>query len=409
MDKQKTKRAAPQLAGRAAARLMQLWKEEHLHTLMQGVQRFVLCAVLARGTVLGGYAPFGLAMAAALMARGAGLSASRRADLRGDAAGRRAEKRRICGRGPARAMRDERVRGPARGDRAVVCTCGRCARGRGVHLCVSARRPGASGVGRADLCRCAGADVWRVPGVRRGARPAAGRERLETAGDPARACRDRAALAVRPRSVRPACARARARAAAGAGGGLPGRFGSRGGGGCGIRRGDGSVRGLRGALFTCCYGLCALVSRACSGTMAAAGLRCARFAAGLCAAMLGVDHPLFVPLILELLCAVALFAALPPVVWNAIRQSLLPETLMGEAARGSVRRTAGKCATEAAQAFYELYLSMLNGHQRGQGVQATRTCARCSTARATACAATACCAPSAGSAITSPRSRRSTM
>ena len=75
MDKQKTKRAAPQLAGRAAARLMQLWKEEHLHTLMQGVQRFVLCAVLARGTVLGGYAPFGLAMAAALMARGAGLSA----------------------------------------------------------------------------------------------------------------------------------------------------------------------------------------------------------------------------------------------------------------------------------------------------------------------------------------------
>ena len=75
MDKQKTRRAAPRLLGRMAAGLAQLWNEEHLHTLVTGVQRFVLCAVLARGTVLGGYAPFGLAMAAALMARGAGLSA----------------------------------------------------------------------------------------------------------------------------------------------------------------------------------------------------------------------------------------------------------------------------------------------------------------------------------------------
>src|SRR5699024_2674070 len=75
MDKQKTRRAAPRLLGRAAAWAAQLWNEEHLHTLVRGVQRFIICAVLARGTVFGGYAPFGLAMAAALMARGAGLSA----------------------------------------------------------------------------------------------------------------------------------------------------------------------------------------------------------------------------------------------------------------------------------------------------------------------------------------------
>lgn len=65
----------PRLLGRAAAWAAQLWNEEHLHTLVRGVQRFIICAVLARGTVFGGYAPFGLAMAAALMARGAGLSA----------------------------------------------------------------------------------------------------------------------------------------------------------------------------------------------------------------------------------------------------------------------------------------------------------------------------------------------
>ena len=68
MDKQKTRRAAPRLLGRAAAWAAQLWNEEHLHTLVRGVQRFIICAVLARGTVFGGYAPFGLAMAAALMA-----------------------------------------------------------------------------------------------------------------------------------------------------------------------------------------------------------------------------------------------------------------------------------------------------------------------------------------------------
>ena len=122
-----------------------------------------------------------------------------------------------------------------------------------------------------------------------------------------------------------------------------------------------------GALFTCCYGLCALVAGLFRDNGRGWFAVCA-FAAGLCAAMLGVEHPLFVPLILELVCAVALFAALPPVVWNAIRQSLLPETLMGEAARSNVRRTAGKCATEAAQAFYELYLSMLNGISEGKGV-----------------------------------------
>lgn len=145
-----------------------------------------------------------------------------------------------------------------------------------------------------------------------------------------------------------------------------------------------------GALFTCCYGLCALVSGLFRDNGRGWFAVCALLS-GLCAAMLGVDHALFVPLILELICAVAAFAALPPMVWDAVRHSLLPDTLMGESARRNVRRTAGKCATEAAQAFYELYLAMLNGVSEG-GRRATTTCAWCSTARATACASTVCCA-----------------
>ena len=74
MDKQRARRSAsiPVRIGHAAAWAAGLWKQEHLRTLITGVQRFVLCAVLAQGTILGGYMPFGLAMTAALMARGAG-------------------------------------------------------------------------------------------------------------------------------------------------------------------------------------------------------------------------------------------------------------------------------------------------------------------------------------------------
>ena len=77
MDKQRARRSAsiPVRIGHAAAWAAGLWKQEHLRTLITGAQRFVLCAVLAQGTILGGYIPFGLAMTAALMARGAGLSA----------------------------------------------------------------------------------------------------------------------------------------------------------------------------------------------------------------------------------------------------------------------------------------------------------------------------------------------
>ena len=61
-----------------------------------------------------------------------------------------------------------------------------------------------------------------------------------------------------------------------------------------------------------------------------------------------------------------LFASLPEAVWNALRRTLLPETLVGEKTRLKLRRAAGHCATEAAQAFYELYLAMLSGAAEGR-------------------------------------------
>ncbi|MDO5141700.1 MAG: SpoIIE family protein phosphatase, partial [Eubacteriales bacterium] len=120
-----------------------------------------------------------------------------------------------------------------------------------------------------------------------------------------------------------------------------------------------------GALFTCCYGLCALVAGLFRGGGRGWFAVCA-LGAGLCAAMLGVEHALCAALVAELICAVVAFAALPPVLWDALRKSLLPEPLVGEGAQRSVRQRAGQCASEAAQAFYELYLAMLNGVSEGR-------------------------------------------
>ena len=364
MDKQKTKRAAPQLAGRAAARLMQLWKEEHLHTLMQGVQRFVLCAVLARGTVLGGYAPFGLAMAAALMARGAGLSAV--GGL-------------ICG---VMLLGDGLKSGVyVAAGLLVLCVMSVCA-----GLRVVTARWFAPAVAALAGAACTFVFLPVGPALRASDVLTFAAVQGLTFG----ACRVYGVALAPPRDEndwkRPATLLALAATVLLSLSDLdlfgllaPARVfalllvlaaaylgGSAAGAAAGVAFGAAMDLCVgSGALFTCCYGLCALVAGLFRDNGRGWFAVCAS-AAGLCAAMLGVDNPLFVPLILELVCAVALFAALPPVVWNAIRQSLLPETLMGEAARSNVRRAAGKCATEAAQAFYELYLSMLNGISEGK-------------------------------------------
>ena len=364
MDKQKTRRAAPQLVGRAAARLAQLWNEEHLHTLIKGVQRFVLCAVLARGTVLGGYTPFGLSMAAALMARGAGLSA-----IGGL----------ICG----VMLLGGGIKSGVYVAAAllVLCVTSVCA-----GLRIVTTRWFAPTVATLAGAACTFVFLPVGPALRTSDVLTFAAVQGLTFG----ACRVYGAALAPPRDDsdwrRPVTLLALAATVLLSLSNLslfgllaPARIMALvlvlaaaylGGSGAGAAAGVafGAAMDLcagYGALFTCCYGLCALVSGLFRDNGRGWFAVCA-LASGLCAAMLGVDHPLFVPLILELLCAVAVFAALPPMVWNAIRQSLLPDTLMGEAARGSMRRTAGKCATEAAQAFYELYLSMLNGLSEGK-------------------------------------------
>lgn len=364
MDKQKTKRAAPLVLGRTAAWAARLWKEEHLHTLVTGVERFALCAVLARGTVFGGYAPFGLAMAAALLARGAGLSA-----IGGV----------VCG----LMLLDGGLKSGVYIAAAllVLCVMSVCAGLRIVRTawfapavaalagaaCTFVFLPSGAAWDAAALlpfaavqlltlgaCRVYGAALsppreendWRRPAtlLAVGATVLLSLSDLELFG---------------LLSLARVAALVLTLAAAFLAGSAPGAA-------AGVAMGAAmDIACGYGALFTCCYGLCALVAGLFRDSGRGWFSVCA-LAAGACAAMLGVEHTLFVPLLMELFCAVAAFAVMPPLVWEAVRRSLLPDTLMGQAAHRTVRQVAGKCATEAAQAFYEIYLAMLSGISEGR-------------------------------------------
>lgn len=366
MDKQRARRSAsiPVRIGHAAAWAAGLWKQEHLRTLITGVQRFVLCAVLAQGTILGGYMPFGLAMTAALMARGAGLSA-----LGGL----------VCG----VMLRGDGFHGGIYAAAAllVLCVMSVCA-----GLRVMSERWFAPSVATFASAACTfvflplGAELTApavltfllVQGITFGVCWMYG-----AAFAPPRDENDwrrpvtllvltaTVLLSLSGINLFGVFAPARAGAlllvlaAAYLGGPAAGAA-------AGVAFGAAMDLNIGyGALFTCCYGLCALVAGLFHDSGRGWFSVCA-LGGGLCAAMLGVEHPLFTPLIAELFCAVLMFAALPPFVWEAIRRSLLPDTLMGEAASQRVRRLAGTCATEAAQAFYELYLAMLHGVSEGK-------------------------------------------
>lgn len=363
MDKQKVRRA-PRLLGRAASIAVRLWNEEHLHRLLVGTRRFVLCALLMQANVFDGYAPFGLAMASAMMAHGAGLSAVGGV---------------VCG---AMLIDDGLLGGVyVAATLIVLCVMSVCTGLRVVQRPWFAPAVAAAAGAACTFIFLPAGDELRAPAVM---------TFLAVQGLTFGACRIYGAALAPPREEgdwrRPVTLLAvtatvllslahvslfglfaPARAAA-----LLLVLGTAylGGPAVGAAAGVafGAVMDLgvgSGALFTCCYGLCALAAGLFRDGGRARFAVCA-FTSGLCASMLGTGSDLFIPLLSELTAAVLLFASLPEAVWNALRRTLLPETLVGEKTRLKLRRAAGHCATEAAQAFYELYLAMLSGAAEGR-------------------------------------------
>lgn len=143
-----------------------------------------------------------------------------------------------------------------------------------------------------------------------------------------------------------------------------------------------------GAYFTCLYAFSALTA----GAFRNAGRR--PFAmffsiAAACSALLGVDRAAFLPSMYEVAVAALVFAALPTAFWDSAAETLLPEQAQVSDATARFRQSSRQRAGEAAQAFYEMYLSMMSGAQYGRisadeeshavfDAAAERVCRKCS-------------------------------
>ncbi len=143
-----------------------------------------------------------------------------------------------------------------------------------------------------------------------------------------------------------------------------------------------------GAYFTCLYAFSALAAGAFRGSGRRMFALFFTAAAG-CAALLGVDRAVFLPSAYEVAVAALVFAALPRAFWEGASETLLPERAQVSDATARFRQSSKKRAGEAAQAFYEMYLSMMSGAQYGRtaaneqsravfDAAAERVCRKCS-------------------------------
>ena len=143
-----------------------------------------------------------------------------------------------------------------------------------------------------------------------------------------------------------------------------------------------------GAYFTCLYAFAALAAGAFRGAGRRLFALFFSLAAG-CAALLGMGGESFLPSIYEVAVAALLFAALPSAFWEGASETLLPEQAEVSDATARLRQSSRRRAGEAAQAFYEMYLSMMSGAQYGRAsadeesravfdTAAERVCRKCS-------------------------------
>lgn len=120
-----------------------------------------------------------------------------------------------------------------------------------------------------------------------------------------------------------------------------------------------------GAFFTCVYSISALLA----GAFVSLGkipflLSSAMTACAAC--LLGVDNPLFMSCVYESCLSAFIFWFIPDNLWEYIKDSFIPssEDTLNRIMR--MKYSAGKYASEASDAFYEMYLAMMSGVQTGK-------------------------------------------
>ena len=381
MDKLQQKAFA--LSARAAETLTRLRQYPALRTLARGAQRFVLCAVLARGTLFGQFSPFAVAMTAAFCAQGGGFSAVLGAFfgyfvLRGDLTGIGCCAASLLTLACSHVFSDFAVRRsrwfmPLV---AAVCTaaCGFVfltpidVRTVTLFSCTVVLTFGVSYFYLLALSppRREG-DVQRPGGL------------LVLAATLLVSLADVMLLG----GVSPARILALALVM-----GASYLSGSAAGAAVGVAFGvTMDAAAGQSAFFTCTYGFGALIGGVFRGA-GKLGFAVVYLCAGAAASLLGADQPMFVAALAESAGAALLFALVPEGLWQGVRDALLPAPRDAEETVRRVRQGVKRCAGEASQAFYEMYLGMMGGMQHGAAAAdddakavfdraAERVCRRC--------------------------------
>lgn len=122
-----------------------------------------------------------------------------------------------------------------------------------------------------------------------------------------------------------------------------------------------------GAFFTCVYSISSLLAGAFKTTGKIPFLLSGAVTAS-AAALLGLDNPVFLSSIYECFLSAFIFWFIPDTFWHYIKETLVPtsENTIDKLIR--MKHTAGKYASEASDAFYEMYLAMMSGIQTGKAI-----------------------------------------
>lgn len=364
MDKHTLEKRSFRAAARAAEAWTRLTRTDEVQQISSGIKQTLLCAVLARGVLFGEYAPLGVAMTGACAALGRGYCAFAgaffgavllRGGLTGVTAAAAALLTLVC------AQVFDRPAGARPGWFMPLMSALMMAACSFVLLPAPGQLQPAQALRFAATCVLTGGLSWCYI---QALSPARGRGDLRHPGGLLAVV---ASLLVALGDVTLFGAVAPARVIAflmTLGGAFLG--GSAIGSALGVAFGvTMDVTAGSGAFLTCVYGLSALLSGA-FRTAGRPAFVCSGLLAAGAAALLGIEHPLFPAAVYECALGVLLFWLVPDTLWQYIRDTLLPTRHDTVDTVERVRRSAGRYAAEASDAFYEMYLAMMSGAQAGR-------------------------------------------
>lgn len=386
MDKHLLERRSFRAAARAAETWTRFSRTDEVRELSSGLRQLFLCAVLARGVLFGEFAPLGVAMTGAYVTRGKGICAFVGAFfgavfLRGGITGITAAAAALLTFACARIFEQAAVRRAWFMPVMSACMVAIC---NFVQLPMPGQLRTAQVFQFLAVCIVTGMLCWcYIPALspphERGdlRHPGA---LLAVAASVLIALNDVLLFGV----ISPARAAAFALTLSGAYLG-----GSATGAALGVALGvTMDIAAGSGAFLTCVYGLSALLAGAFRTAGKSAFVASGLVSAGI-ASLLCIDHPLFPGALYECLFAALAFWLVPGTLWQYIRDVLLPSRHDTMDTISRVRRSAGRYASEASEAFYEMYLAMMSGAQTGRAAAdedihaifdcaADKVCRRCS-------------------------------